>query len=99
MVLLNITKPFDYRLDHNTTIAYQVGELQVEDAVAAKALELGGHILPLLEQHSEAENSRESTLHLQALLSFALGEKAEAAALLGTLHQEFSSSIVRISTI
>ena len=41
MVLLKITKPFDYRLDHNTTIAFQIGELQVEDSVAAKALEVG----------------------------------------------------------
>lgn len=38
MVLLKITKSFDYRVDRNMTIVYKVGEVEVEDEVALACL-------------------------------------------------------------
>lgn len=51
MVLLKITKQFDYRVDRNHTIVYREGEIEVEDHVAQVCLAQGaGEIIEELEE-------------------------------------------------
>tara|TARA_R110002096_G_scaffold299503_3_gene494062 strand:+ start:22085 stop:24997 length:2913 start_codon:yes stop_codon:yes gene_type:complete len=62
--------------------------------VQTKALSLAGHLIPMLEQHSNAKDGLENTLHSRSLYAYHTGDLQMAATLLDEMHSEFPSSTV-----